>query len=388
MKTSQKKSILILVVLIVIISASIVYLFVFGNISLQAKQLAAGPTTIAGTRVSETTPKPERTVKPKPCSSKQRNFEMGVAFPDWGKTAYGATDTKWLNELPQMQQATATCWVELPVLLHQDSLSATTVTQGDPTTSLSSYNYGINIAHGLGLHVFVTMQLQSSGSQSWSGSINFANFTQEQLWFQSYWLAVKPYAIAAQHDGVEQFSVGTEFAWLEQNAPASLWNQLIDNVSSVYTGTLTYDMNWGSLDVQPPTWMRNPHMKMIGISAYSPLVNTPERVDPNKIAALWQQTVKLQLDNFSIELGEPVFLSEIGYPDSEYALYQPWNSSINAPADPQEQAAASDAALTNVIPDQRILGTFFWGWDNTGDFNLYDVPAASVIHSHYKSLQA
>src|SRR5438477_3248431 len=132
-------------------------------------------------------------------------------------------------------------------------------------------------------------------------------------------------------------------------------------------------MNCGSLQTTPPSWMRNKHLKMISVSAYSPLVNAPVRVDPKQIFALWKQTAKRDLDNFSIALGEPIFLSEIGYPNSQVALYHPWDSSTTAPPDPQEQAAACDAALANIIPDQHILGTFFWGWSNTGDFDLNSV---------------
>jgi hypothetical protein len=175
---------------------------------------------------------------------------------------------------------------------------------------------------------------------------------------------------------------------LEQNAPASLWNGLIEELSQVFHGTITYDMDWSALHNPVPSWMRNPHLKMIGISAYSPLVNTPVRVDPKQIRALWAQTVQRDLDNFSIALGKSIVLSEIGYPNCQVALYEPWNSSCTAPQDQQEQAAATDAALADILPDNHILGTFFWGWDNTRDFNLISVQAATVIQKYYKSLQA
>ncbi len=383
MRSYQKNSVLLLIGIIVIVSASLVYLFTAGNTSTQ--QHAVGrPTVARHTPLAELS----QTHPVKPCSSKQRDFQMGVAFPDWGTTAYGESDTKWLTELPDMQKETAACWVEMPVLFHQSSLTSTTVTQGPATSQLSSFNYGVQLAHALGLHVFVTLQLQAAGPQPWSADIQFSTYTQEQQWFESYWQAIKPYAVAAAQDGVEQFALGTEYGWLEQNAPASLWNGLIAELSTVFPGTLTYDMNWSSLQMPPPSWMRNTHLKMIGVSAYSPLVDTPQRVDPKQIFTLWKQTVKRDLDNFSIALGEPIFLSEIGFPNSVDALYQPWNSFSTAPPDPQEQAAACDAVLANIIPDKHILGSFFWGWDNAEDFNLNGLQAATVIHTYYKSLQA
>ena len=383
MRSYQKNSSLLLVGIIVIVSASLVYLFMTGNLLTQLPSVER-PTVVQSTPVVELSQ--ARPVKP--CSSKQRDFQMAVAFPDWGTTAYGESDTKWLTELPHIQTKTAACWVEMPVLFHQSSLTSTTVTQGSSTSQLASFNYGVHLAHALGLHVFVALQLQAAGPQPWSGYIRFSTYAQEQQWFESYWQAIKPYAMAAAQDNVEQFALGTAYGWLEQNAPVSLWNGLIAELSTVFPGTITYDMNWGSLKTPPPSWMRNAHLKMIGVSTYSPLVGTPQRVDPKQIFALWKQTVKRELDNFSMALGEPIFLSEIGYPNSVDALYHPWESFSTAPQDPQEQAAACDAALANIIPDQHILGSFFWGWGNSEDFNLNGLQAATVIHRYYKTLQA
>jgi hypothetical protein len=147
-------------------------------------------------------------------------------------------------------------------------------------------------------------------------------------------------------------------------------------------------MDWSSLQTHPPAWMHNSTLNTIGVSTYLPLTDTPQRVDPKQIFGLWKHIVKQAIDNFSEEVGKPLVLSEIGYPNSTDSLYHPWESHSTAPADPVEQAAALDAALANIIPDQHVLGTFFWGWDNTGDFDLHSVQAATVILKYYKSLQA
>jgi hypothetical protein len=389
MNVFHKLRVLLVVGIIVVMGASLVYVILtMGNIS--APHLVTNQestTTLKSTVTTLTTPSVVTQTPVKPCQSKQRDFQMGIAFPDWGSTAYGESDTKWLTELPGMQTGTAACWVEIPVLLHQDSLTSTSVVQGDPTTSLSSFSYGIQFAKSLGLHVFVPIQLQSSGDQPWSAFVHFSTNAQEQQWFESYWQTVKPYAEAAQQYGIEQFAIGTEYRWLEQNAPASLWNGLIGEISQVFHGTVTYDMDWTSLAYSPPSWMRNPLLKMIGISSYAPVVNYAVRVDPAQMRNLWARKSQRDIDNFSIAVGKPILLSEIGFPNCEVALYQPWNSSCSAPQDQQEQAAATDAALANIISDRHILGTFFWGWDNARDFNLINVQAASVIMKYYKSLQ-
>ena len=387
MNAYHKYRVLLVVGIIIVMGASLVYVFTIGNTATQhtvANPTATlEPTATLGTRPAEVT---EQAVKS--CNSKQRNFQMGVAFPDWGTMGYGESDVKWLTELPVMQTKTAACWIEMPVLFEQATRTSTTVMAGPKTPSLSSFTYGIQRAHSLGYHIFVTPLFGVDDTQGWAGVIHFSTYEQEQQWFDSYWQALKPYALAAAQAGVEQFAVGTECVWLEQNAPSSLWNKLIAELKSVFPGTLTYDMDWSSLQNQPPSWMRNPNLKTIGVSTYLPLTNTPEPVDPKQIFGLWKQIVKQAIDNFSKELGEPILLTEIGYPNSTEALYHPWESNSTAPPDPQEQAAACDAALANIIPDQHVLGTFFWGWDNTGDFDLHGVQAATVILKYYKSLQS
>jgi hypothetical protein len=384
MNSIQKNSVLLILGVIVIVSASLVFLFTAGKALLRPVAVVTPTPKLLYTPLAELSDSRPS----KPCGSKQRDFQMGIAFPQWGLTAYGENDTKWLAELPDLQTQTAACWVEMPVLLYQASLTSTTITQGPSTPSVSSFNYGVHLAHALGLHIFVTPLLQVNGAQPWAGAIQFTTYPQEQQWFESYWQAIKPYAVAAAQAGVEQLALGTEYEWLQENAPDSLWNGLIAELRSVFPGTLTYDMNWTSLQKQPPAWMRNANLKMIGVSAYLPLVDTPERVDPKQILNLWKQTVKRALDDFALALGEPIFISEIGYRNSADALYRSWEPTSSAPPDSVEQAAACDAALANIIPDPHILGSFFWGWDDVGAFSLNGLQAATVIHTHYESLQA
>ena|SRR5438552_9148320 len=381
MNAYHKYRVLLVVGIIIVMGASLVYVFTLGNTSTQ--HTVAKPTATIGLRPTETVE-----FVPKPCGSKQRTFQMGVSFPDWGTMGYGESDVKWLTELPVMQTKTAACWIEMPVLFEQATRTSTAVMAGPKTPSLSSFTYGIQRAHSLGYHIFVTPLFGVGDTEGWAGVIHFSTVEQEQQWFDSYWQALKPYALAAAQVGVEQFAIGTECVWLEQNAPSSLWNKLIAELRSVFPGKITYDMDWSSLQTHPPAWMHNSTLNTIGVSTYLPLTDTPQRVDPKQIFGLWKQRVKQAIDNFSEEVGKSMVLSEIGYPNSTDSLYHPWESHSTAPADQEEQAAAVGAALANIIPDQHVLGTFFWGWDNTGDFDLHSVQAATVILKYYQSLQA
>ena len=131
-------------------------------------------------------------------------------------------------------------------------------------------------------------------------------------------------------------------------------------------------------------------MNAIGVSVYIPLTNTPRRLDPAILPGLWQEKIGKLLDSLSIQLTKRVFISEIGYRDSAFALYNPWERGTRAqtePADPMEQAAAYDAALTNVIVDPHIVGIYFWAW-SVPLFEPNWKPAAKVLYKWYTSPRA
>ena len=324
---------------------------------------------------------------PQLCSAKQRDFEMGVSFPQWSVDGYGGGDNEWLLGLPEMRRETGSCWVEMPLLMSQSSLTSTTIVPSNSTPTLAAFSYGIRLAHLEGLHVFVTALLGANGPQSWAADIKFPTTDQEQQWFQGYWAGFKPYVQAAAQAGAEQFAIGTEEQWLQINAPDSMWNGLIENMHSVFPGALTYDMNWSALPLQPRDWMRNPLLKTIGISAYLPQNKIQERLSQKQISNLWKTSALPELDTFAKRLGKPIFLSEIGYRATADALYQTWGSTSSAPIDHREQMMACSAALENLLPDKYIAGTFFWGWTSTGAFNLVGSQAAAAIRSYYEPLQ-
>lgn len=323
-------------------------------------------------------------------------FQTGIIFPQWGTNAYDSTDQNWLIGLNDIANQTNAQWIELPINLYQSTVSSTQVTVSATTPTPEAVATGIRTAMAMHYHVFVVPLLSSGspGTLNWSGSIQFSSFQQTQQWFDSYWLALQPYVIAAARTGAEELAIGTEFEKL-QSAPAPLWNQLISRVQQIYHGKLTYDMNWSSLYLYPnatsvPSWMSNPSLSTIGVSVYIPLTDTPQRLDPALLPALWHEKIGTLLDSFSIQLKKQVFISEIGYRDSAFALYRPWQRDAQAqaePPDPQEQAAAYDAALTNVITDAHITGVYFWAW-SIPLFQPNWKLAAKILNKWYSSPRA
>ncbi len=317
------------------------------------------------------------------------NFQTGMIFPQWGTNAYDSTDKNWQVGLNDIENQTSAQWIELPINLYQSSVTSTQVTVSDMTPTPNAVATGIRTAQARYYHVFIVPLLSVGGTLTWSGSIQFSTTQQMQLWFDSYWQALQPYVVAAAQAGAEELAIGTELEKL-QLAPAPLWNQLIERVHQIFPGKLTYDLNWSSLYYQIPPWMHNPLLAAVGVSVYIPLTDRPQRLDPAILPGLWQEKIGKLLDSFSIQLTKQVFISEIGYRDSAFALYRPWERDAQAqaePADPEEQAAAYDAALMNVIVDPHIIGVYFWAW-SVPLFEPNWKPAAKILYKWYTSPQA
>jgi hypothetical protein len=136
--------------------------------------------------------------------------------------------------------------------------------------------------------------------------------------------------------------------------------------------------------------MSNPLLTTMGVSEYIHLTNTQQRLDPAILPSLWRTNIEKLLDTLAQKIGHPVIISEIGYRNSAYALYRPWERDAIAQAEPpdtQEQAAAYDAALRDVLTDPNITGIYFWAW-SVPLFQPNWKPAAKVLFKWYTSAYA
>jgi hypothetical protein len=294
------------------------------------------------------------------------------------------SDTAWGQEIKDIKQQTAATWLEIPVLFDQAAPGSTTVVDGPSTPSVDAFAYGVREAVAEGFHVFFIPLSGVETPGGWAGIIQLSSQSDEQAWFNSYWSILKPYAVAAQASGASQMAIGTELSWLQDNAPASMWNQLIDRVHSVFTGTLTYDVNWyPTLYDQPASWLKNPELGMIGVSEYIPLTDVDERLDPASMPALWKQKVESLLDTFAGRLGKQIMLTEIGYRDNSDAGYNPSYADSTGSVDQQEQAGAYTAALEDAFADTHIAGIFFWAWSDAGALSFAGTQAVNVVYRWY-----
>lgn len=321
---------------------------------------------------------------PVPTVTYSHPFESGIVTPSWGSGAYGTTDRKWLTSLHSISLQTHSRWIELPVVFSQsnDSSLDLVATNATPET----LEEGIRQAHAQGYEVFVVPNFEvKSPAEQWSGTISFQDESGIAAWFSHYEQLLLPYVKASAQAGAEQFSIGTELVWLQRNATNADWTHLIDLARMSYTGTLTYDTNWGELAIAPQGWMHL--LDSIGVSEYIPLSFTPVQLSPDELSLRWKTIVQPQLDSYAEQAGKPLVLSEIGYRSDTVAGYACWDSHVLGSPDEHEQSDALNAAMGIIAKDTHITGTFWWGWQDVGAFTLMDTRAASDLGAWYSSSQ-
>ncbi|HLZ61460.1 MAG TPA: hypothetical protein VKR06_31310 [Ktedonosporobacter sp.] len=314
------------------------------------------------------------------------DFQTGIVFPRWGTTAYSENDTNWNVGLREIREQTQANWIQLTVNLFQPSATSTDVKASEATPSPEAIATGIRSAHERHYHVFMIPLLSVIGSERWSGDVRYHTTQQWHDWFESYWQAYRPYVVAASEAGAEEISIGTELSWME-HAPDRLWDLLIARIRTVFSGKITYDMNWTYKVDSLPVWMSNSGLDVIGVSAYYPLLLSQQNVPAEKIPVLWRENVGRYLDAIATHLRKSVLISEIGYRDTADTLLRPGQETSNAPVDEMAQARAFNAALQNSAKDPNIVGVFVWAW-SVPVFQPNWRPAAQVIRYWYSALHA
>lgn len=325
---------------------------------------------------------------PTPVQYLRPDFQTGVVFPRWGARAYTSSDPNYSVGLGEIQNQTAARWIELTIDLRQITYNSTFVYRDPASATPASLAKGVEAAHARGFKVFIepliSLDMRGPNHSTWAGVISFPYHPEDiGPWFESYWQALKPYMEVAQRTGAEQMAVGTELAEME-NAPDIYWYWLIAQARSVYSGRLTYDMNFSSLSHPARPWMRDPSLAALGVSLYLTIAKTIAPRSPEVVAELWAKNAGQPFDQFARSLGRPMFISEIGYRDNADALFRPFNQFTHAPPDPALQAAAYNAALLYALSDPYIHGIYFWAW-SLPPFSPNWRPAARTLKGWYTS---
>ncbi|GCE24805.1 hypothetical protein KDA_02890 [Dictyobacter alpinus] len=326
---------------------------------------------------------PASSITPTPTPPPLRpNLAAGMIFPQWGPRSYTTADKNWEPGLKEIRTQTGANWIGLYLQFHQDSEFTTNVHIAHDGQTPAGLKAGIEMAHKMGYRVYVFPAITLDNAHAWGGYIRYDTDVDNQAWFDNYWHQLQPFLQACQQAKCDRFSIGNEYEGLEQS-PDSYWHQLLTRVHSVYPGQIVYSRNFSSQLKYPVAgWMRDPLLSEVGLSSYYSLIDTETSIPKQQLPDLWKNRVQPHLDAMARDLGKPVFISEIGYRNTSYAGYLPYQDTDNGVKDPTMQAALLDAAFQNIAKDKLIDGVFVWAWSKPPFAPNY-TPAAKTIHHWY-----
>ena len=211
----------------------------------------------------------------------------------------------------------------------------------------------------------------------------------EEEWQQlenTYSNFILEYAQVAQDTHAELFCIGTELETFVAKRP-EFWNQLIDNIKTVYKGKLTYAANWNEY-TKAPFWSQ---LDYIGIDAYFPL-SDKQTPTVEECKEGWK-THKAEIKAYAEKFNKPILFTEFGYRSVDYAAKAPWKDdremdTVNFEA----QLNAAHALFDEFWKEDWFAGGFIWKWfhnhekaggENDTQFTPQNKPVEEIVRKYY-----
>lgn len=208
-------------------------------------------------------------------------------------------------------------------------------------------------AHANGMRVMIKPHLWI-GHGEYTGELSFEDLEARERWQFSYKDYILSYAEIASDLEVAYFCIGTELCSQVAEDPL-YWEELIQEVRSIYKGQVTYAANWDCY-TRFPHWDKLDH---IGIDAYFPLESPSTRLEDIKAAwAPWKSAMRAMSDS----LDKAVLFTEYGYRSVKGMLETPWVVGHEGTPDQEVQANAYQALYEEVWSEDWSSGGFLWKW--------------------------
>lgn len=253
--------------------------------------------------------------------------------------------------------------VSLPVILSQWGLDAVDIERDRGTISDEDLRTVIRRARSCGLRVVLSPMLEVRGGQpgAWRGRIRPRA---PERWWSSYRRAIGDYARLARDEGVAALVVSHELSSMSSRPESARWRRLVRGVRRIYRGPVAVVVNHDALDAELPF----DAFDVVGVSAYFRLASHPDATAA-ELRAGWRAAAA-RLGEFSTRLRRPIVLFEVGYPSIDGCATRPWDSTLGAPIDLEEQRMATAAAVDAIDAMPFVEGAFLWAWG--GDGGPYD----------------
>ncbi len=308
------------------------------------------------------------------------------AWSNGGDKGYGSAESAAsLEELRRL----GVNWVSLTPFGYQGSLADDHVRMGNTWKggeTDAAVAADVARAHELGMKVMLKPHIWIRGG-AWCGHIRPDGGSARgwKRWFASYRQLVLHYASFAQRTGVDVLVVGTELQTAALGVPVADWRRLMAVVRARYQGQLTYAANWDVAD-RIPFWDQ---LDFVSVQSYEPL-SAAASPTPAELAAGARKAAD-RFERLHAQTGKTVVLTEVGFRSARGAVAEPnsWpdhdKRDHDAAYDPDLQAAAYDAMLTELARRPWFGGTFWWKWftwpgtGEEGKLGFAPKPAAKAV---------
>lgn len=346
----------------------------------------ATATTDRSSPAASEAPRGPRTAPPTARRPLPDAWHRGVnvtAYSDGGFTARAMDDT-----LARIR-ADGGNLASIVLVCYMPTKSSVTITcdDRDLTPSDASVAGTIARAHALGLKVALNPHVDPA-DETFRAEITPESWRQ---WFDAYKAVLHRYAVLAQANGVEMLVVGTE---LDSSHACDIcgagWNEVIDDVKSVYRGALTYAAQFET-GFGFPAWQR---MDVVGVDAYYPLAATADNPGVEALARAWHDYTDedgathhwfADLEALSRRTGKPVMFTEVGYANATGTANEPWDERPSSHRDPSAQADAYEALFRTFAGASWFAGVWMWEFqadrepDQTIGHDPRGMPAEDVL---------
>jgi hypothetical protein len=313
------------------------------------------------------------------------NWQKGVSlYPKSNNDFASATFKESLKNAAAMNANTATFIVPY----YQSAHTTSDIQSGWNTPTDQSLIEGIAFAQSLGMNAAIKIHLSSYQGDAWAAKINA---TDRNAWFKAYGTIVSRYAKLAEEQKVSQIVIGNELALMSDSRAhpqnTANWTKLIKQTRKQFSGSLTYNANWGGCDIcnekaNIAFWNK---LDAIGVSAYNPLEEDRE--------ASWKKWNKTEIKPLSKKYKKPVLFTEVGYRNITDSRMDSWNYVRDGAIDMDEQADNFEELFAYWNTQPHMAGLNIWGWDtnpnaggpNNKDFTVHNKPAQETIRKWFKS---
>jgi hypothetical protein len=278
----------------------------------------------------------------------------GMALGLWGD---GRTDVGRFDRAIDEIAALGATHVALVTTWSQRDVRDVRVAPGVRTVDDATVRHAMAHARQAGLDVllFPILTLDQVAPGEWRGTLAPRDV---DAWWQSYERFILHHAAMAAEGGAESLLVGSELGTTE--AWRDRWYHLIGRVERVFAGRLVYSANWDHYR-QVSFWSR---VDVVGVTGYFELARGRDPGE-DELGRGWA-AVQGELTAFAAAQGKPLWLTEVGYASMDGAAARPWDYSMDAAVDVEEQRRCYAAFVAAWSGVDALRGVFFWIWDGPG----------------------